>query len=191
MEKQEICAQGRENYPALLVFPTPLALPHRATRVGACGDGPKVVVGNGNHDSPTAGGGTWGLLIQCTASTSGVLPFWLKGRAHAQKRQSLQCALPLRPRHVSWPHLAALARPARTALSVVKASSGRSESLILVMLESDMAKTSLKGDTETTRGTNHARRKLDPVQRAERANLWQHRSHTSQRACCCSQGPRF
>lgn len=96
MEKQEICAQGRENYPALLVFPTPLALPHRATRVGACGDGPKVVVGNGNHDSPTAGGGTWGLLIQCTASTSGVLPFWLKGRAHAQTRQSLQCALPLR-----------------------------------------------------------------------------------------------
>lgn len=64
MDVQEIGARGRENYPALPALPTPPALPHRATGVGACGDGPKVVVGNGNHDSPTAGGGTQDLLIQ-------------------------------------------------------------------------------------------------------------------------------
>ena len=95
-EVKEIGAPGLENYPALLAFPTPLALPHRATGVSARGDRSKVVVGNGNHDAPTARGGTRGSMIQCIASTSGASPFWLKGRAHAQTRQSLQCALPLR-----------------------------------------------------------------------------------------------
>ena len=105
---------------------------HQAARVGLRRDGAEVVAGHGEHDAPRSRIGLIAIVhVIVTVSTTKPKPAAYSGRTRPRGSASGGMGPKWSPGTVTMMRPeAALARPARTARSVVNASSGRSLSLM-------------------------------------------------------------